>query len=477
MNFLARLIDWLIGPLLFVWLISLGVTFLAARDIVERALDDRLNTLAHILRDDLYRQQLALGLPAYAGADLHRWLTIHPDYPISFAIGDDRGWILAGDDTLAAFLKPATMPVIDLPERLDERMVRGFNASQGSEFIRVLRARIDRAGERDILVVLMQSRDREDGLLRSIMLREAMPQTLVLLGAVFLLWFGLRVVSKPIRRLKRDIDARPADDLRPLPPESVPVELAPLIHSINAMMARLATARDGHQRFIANAAHQLRTPLAALRTQADNLTQASSEAEREAALASLTRTIERVSKLSAQMLSLARAESISSTAAWTEVDLATVCEEAAQDSLPAALAKQIDLEFVHLPRVPIRMKAEATLLGEALRNLIDNAIKYGPQQGLVRVSVHPEPPRVIVEDNGPGIDPADRERIFAPFTRTPRKDAATGQWVSGSGLGLAIVREVAMLHRAKIEVGVSEWGGARFTLIFPFEREDVFSLH
>ncbi|MFN3629685.1 MAG: sensor histidine kinase, partial [Casimicrobiaceae bacterium] len=113
---------------------------------------------------------------------------------------------------------------------------------------------------------------------------------------------------------------------------------------------------------------------------------------------------------------------------------------------------------------------------ECVRNLLDNAIKYAPREGSVRLSVLADPPRIMVEDSGPGIDPADRERIFAPFARLPRQDSGSGQWVGGCGLGLAIVREVAMLHRARLEVERSELGGARFLLTFPRTERDVFSL-
>lgn len=475
MNFVARLLEWLVGPLLFVWLISLGVTFLAARDIVERALDDRLNTVAHVLRDHVYREQLLHGLPASTGLSVYRWLHAHPDYPISYLIGYESGVALAGDDTLNAYLTPVTAPVTDLPERMDERLVRGFNAAAGGEFIRVLRARIDRVDGRDVYVVLWQARNREDGLLRSIMLREAMPQTLVLLAAAFLLWYGLRYVSRPMRQLKRDIDQRADDDLRPLSPTSVPAELSPLITSINDLMRRLGQARDAHQRFIADAAHQLRTPLATLRTQVEVLHNAATPEERRHAMAALERTIDRATRLAAQMLSLARAESSSASASMTEIELADACAEVTQEMLTAAMRRSIDVEFVR-PSRPVRIPAEPTLLGECVRNLIDNAIKYTPTGGSVRVVVTGDPARLVVEDSGPGIEPSDRERIFAPFARTPRQDAETGQWVGGSGLGLAIVREVAMMHEARLEVERSELGGARFILVFPNREADVFSL-
>ncbi|MCS6996419.1 MAG: ATP-binding protein [Casimicrobiaceae bacterium] len=476
MNFFARLLEWLFAPLLLIWLISLGITFLAARDIVERALDDRLNTVAHVLRDEIYRARIKVGNPVASSPDVYRWLHAHPDYPIGYLIGFDSGPVLAGDDTLAAYLSAGKSPVSDLPERIDERMVRGFNAATEGEFVRVLRARIDRVDDRDVYIVLWQARRREDGLLRSIMLREAMPQTLVLLAAAFLIWFGFRYVSRPMRQLKRDLDSRAADDLRPLAPDAVPAELAPLIRSLNALMRRLAAAREAHQRFIADAAHQLRTPLATLRTQLQVAQHVASEAERRAALASLERTIDRVSRVSAQLLSLARAESSSVTATFTEVDLVETCREVTQEYLSHAMTKAIDVEFVHPNRSP-RLSGEPTLLGECIRNLIDNAIKYTPRGGSVRVTVAAEPPRIIVEDSGPGIEEGDRERIFAPFARLPRQDSSSGQWVAGSGLGLAIVREVAMLHGARLSVERSDLGGARFEVRFRFEQPEVYGLH
>ncbi|TAG69010.1 MAG: HAMP domain-containing protein, partial [Burkholderiales bacterium] len=302
-------------------------------------------------------------------------------------------------------------------------------------------------------------------LLRSVLLHEAIPQTVVLLIAVYLAWYGLNYVVRPMRLLRAHLDSRSVDDLRPLPEQLAPAELEPLVQSINGLMSRLQGAMHAQKRFIANAAHQLRTPLAAVRAQSELMHSSNDARRRELALTQLLETSSRASRLANQLLSLARAESAATTSHTEQVELNALCESVAHDVLPQALDRDIDFEFVRAESEQTLM-GDATLLGEMVRNLLDNAFKYTPRGKSVSLAVLPDPTRVVVEDAGVGIDAADYERVFAPFTRLTRFDEDGAHAIAGTGLGLAIVREVAMAHQASVEIDRSRWGGARFVVRF-----------
>ncbi len=467
MSFAARLLEWLLAPLLFLWLFSLGTTFLAARETVDTALDDQLNLVANVLYDEWSRASSNSWSSLDGGSEFpsltaRRILANDARYPIRYLIVDANSRVLAGDEDMSALLKADAVEI----QRFDAQnrvLGAGFNTVFDDEFVRALRFSFESAGTKQRLVV-SQSRARQDGLLHSIMLYDAIPQSLVLFVAVFLVWYGLAYV-RPMRALESHLDSRGGNNLAPLPLHLVPSELEPLITSINSLMGRLQSSLVAQKRFIANAAHQLRTPLAALRAHSELLKRTEDPQHRNYAIDQLLVTSSRANRLTNQLLSMARAESSSTTAQFDRVELNALCRDAAQEILPLALERNIEFAF-DAWETPLTVRGDATLLTELTHNLIDNALKYTPRHGTVLLSLHADPVRIVVEDSGPGISEDERERVFAPFARIARFEAGSRHAVGGTGLGLAIVEEVARSHRAKVGIEKSRWDGAKFTVTF-----------
>jgi two-component system sensor histidine kinase TctE len=303
-------------------------------------------------------------------------------------------------------------------------------------------------------------------LLRSILVYEAIPQTVAIVIAVMLVWYGLAYVVRPMKRLKQHLDERGVRDLRALPTQLAPGELMPLIQSINDLMLRLQRSLGAQNRFIANAAHQLRTPLAAMRAHSELLRRTDHPDRQRETIDQLLATSARANRLASQLLSLVRAESSATTAQTDEVDLNELCRSVASEVLPLAMERDIEFGFEPSDERAI-IVGDATLLSELVHNLVDNALKYTPRGGTVSIGVRHSPFSLFVEDSGPGISVDERERIFAPFARAARFEADSNHAIAGSGLGLAIVDEVARAHRARIEVERSRFGGAMFSVTFP----------
>lgn len=470
MSLAARLLEWLLAPLLSIWLVSLGISFMSARNTVDTALDDGLSAVAAILVNE-WEQRLTTRPDSPIPSDAtRRWMNVAPEYPMSFLIVDEKGAPLAGDDALAPFLRETVTAdeSVDAPAGPSSlrsfEHIRGFNSVLDDVVLRVVRRPFTVAGK-DFTLAVSQSRERQSALLSSGMAHEAVAQSAVLLVAFSLLWYGLTYVAQPMKVLQEHLDARSADDSEPIPEELAPHEIAPLIASTNALIQRLQTSLAAQKRFIANAAHQLRTPLAALQTQAELIQRLPEGDERRGAVSRLVSTGQRASRLANQLLALARAESVGTTGARQTVNLNELCEGVARDVLPQAIERDVEFAFDASEEVA-EIVGDATLLGEMVRNLVDNAFKYTPRHGSVVLTVSASPKRIAVDDSGPGIAESDRERVFAPFARVAQVDTETGAAIAGTGLGLAIVREVAQTHGARVHVTNSRLGGASFVVSF-----------
>jgi two-component system, OmpR family, sensor histidine kinase TctE len=471
-NLAARLLEWLVAPLLSVWLVSLGISLMSARNTVDAILDDGLSAAATVLVAEWQAQPARANARAATAvrfpSDATRaWLTLARETPITYLIVNDANAAQSGNPDLLPLLREtadADQPLAAISLVPEQRLV-GFNTVLDDDnAMRVVRTRFSRGGENFVLGVV-QSRERHAALVRIGTLHEILAQSVTLLVAFFLLWYGLSYVALPLKTLQTHLDERGAEDLRPLPEQLAPQEIAPLIASVNALMARLQASFAAQKRFIANAAHQLRTPLAALLAQSELLQRLPNGAERDQAMQRLTATGQRASHLATQLLTLVRAESAGTTGVRHPVELNALCEAVALDVIPNALARQIDFSMdAHSQSVEIL--GDATLLGEMIRNLLDNAFKYTPLHGSVALSVQAEPPSCCVDDSGPGVAASEQHRIFAPFARAALTDLDTGLPVPGTGLGLAIVREVADAHNASVRVERSALGGARFVVSF-----------
>jgi two-component system, OmpR family, sensor histidine kinase TctE len=472
-NLAARLLEWLVAPLLSVWLVSLGISLMSARNTVDAILDDGLSAAATVLVAEWQARPTSVdtranGAPLRFPSEATRaWLTVARETPITYLIVNDANAAQSGNPDLLPLLREtadAEQPLGALAATSTMQLT-GFNTVlEDDTAMRVVRTRFSRGGENFVLGVV-QSRERHAALVRIGTLHEILAQSITLLVAFFLLWYGLSYVALPLKTLQTHLDERGAEDLRPLPEQLAPQEIAPLIASVNALMARLQASFAAQKRFIANAAHQLRTPLAALLAQSELLQRIPSGPERDQATLRLTATGQRASHLATQLLTLVRAESAGTTSVRLPVELNALCEAVALDVIPYALARHIDFSM-DSHSTDVEILGDATLLGELIRNLLDNAFKYTPLYGSVALSVRADPPTCCVDDSGPGVAESEQHRIFAPFARVALTDADTGMPVPGTGLGLAIVREVADAHNASVRVERSALGGARFVVSF-----------
>jgi two-component system sensor histidine kinase TctE len=262
-------------------------------------------------------------------------------------------------------------------------------------------------------------------------------------------WFGLSRGLAPLADLQARIRSRQPDDLSPIDARGAPEEIAPLVSSFNEMLARLSQNLAMQQRFLADAAHQMKTPLAGLRTQAELALRETDAQDLKRTLRHIAASTERATHLINQLLALARAEyQASDPSGFQVVDLVPLARELVRDFVPEAIARGVDLGFEG-DDVPVRTVAAPMLARELLKNVVDNALRFTPRGGAVTVRVLRRGDSAFLEfeDTGSGIPENERQRVFDRFYRI------LGTNVDGSGLGLAIVREIAEQHGALVRIG------------------------
>ncbi|TFW09277.1 sensor histidine kinase [Oxalobacteraceae bacterium OM1] len=312
------------------------------------------------------------------------------------------------------------------------------------------------------LIQVGESREARRDLSRQILLDTLARQTILVLAAVLLAWFAVRFVLRPLMQLRQDVEAREPTDLADFDPALVHREVRPLVAAMNGYMGRLQTLLAGQRRFIADASHQLRTPLTVLKTQAElALRENDPQALREI-VQGIARTTDATVHLANRLLTLARAGHGAAAAEFEDVDLDDVARQVALELAQQAVRKDIDLSF---EGGPARVRGNPLLLHELVANLLDNAIRYTPAGGHVIVRIADGAAPVLeIEDSGPGIAPAEREKVFAPFYRAAGAQSVNAE---GSGLGLTIVRDIAALHGAHVELSdITQGKGLRVRVVF-----------
>ena len=316
--------------------------------------------------------------------------------------------------------------------------------------------------EDPVMVSVAETLVKRSTLTREILLGMAAPQ-IALLGIALLLGrIGVNHGLKPLTDLAEQIEARGQNNLSPVPQSGLPREARVLVARINELLERLSNALRAQKRFVADAAHQLRTPLAAVLLHAERAERATDVMSEREALGALHRSVERAARLSAQLLALARTDPEAIAAIELKpVDLTALARQVGEEWVRRALERDIDFGLV-VPDHPVLVRGDERLLSEVLSNLIDNALRYGGSGGHVTLMVEAgSPTRLAVQDDGPGIPPEERSRIFERFYRVHNSDS------DGCGLGLSIVDEIARLHNATVEVssGAND-RGSRFTVVF-----------
>ena len=467
----GEILDWMLTPLLLLWPISLVLTWLVAQGIAgkpfDRMLEYNVNALAQLVTVNQQHVRFNLPLPA---RELLRADDVDTVY---YQVLGIRGEYLSGERDFP--LPPEDAPVTGGEVRLRDDTFHGQDIRVAYMWVP-----LDPQTSKSVLIQVAETLDKRSVLAAEIIKGVMLPQFVTLPLAVLLVWLALVQAIKPLSRLEERIRARRPDDLSPLDAQTVPLEVAPLVSSVNDLLLRLKDSIGTQKRFLADAAHQLKTPLAGLRMQADLAQrEGTSTEELKQSLRLIGRASIRATHTVNQLLALARAEAGTTAMSRQPCDLARLTMEMVQDCVPRAMDKHIDLGYEGAqPGMPgVMLEGNPTLLKELVRNLLDNAINYTPSSidkpAIITARVLADPfGKIIVlqvEDSGPGIAPAERELVFQPFYR------ALGNDVDGSGLGLPIAQEIAQQHHARISVEDTRPGqtppGARFTVRFDLSPE------
>ena len=462
----GEILDWMLTPLLLLWPVSLVLTWLVAQGIAgkpfDRALEYNVGALAQLVTISNHKAQFILPLPA------RELLRADDSDTVYYQVLGSGGEYLSGEKALP---QP--------PE--DERLTPGEVRMRDDEFrgvgikVAYTWVKLDLPNSKPALVQVAETMDKRSVLATEIVKGVMLPQFVILPLAVLLVWLALVQAIKPLNHLEERIRARSPDDLSPLDAQAVPIEVAPLVASVNDLLMRLGDSIATQKRFLADAAHQLKTPLAGLRMQADLAQREGANAEDlKQSLRQIGRSSIRATHTVNQLLALARAESSGTVMTQQTCNLVKLTMDVIRDCVPRAMDKHIDVGYEGAePGEPdVTLMGNPTLLKEMVRNLMDNAINYTPstadKPGMITARILKDPfSKVLVlqvEDSGPGIPASERELVFQPFYRV------LGTEADGSGLGLPIVLEIARQHQASITLEDSRPGqsppGTCFTVRF-----------
>jgi len=431
----------LVIPLIFFVIADAVWSYFVTLHYVNKAYDHWLLDSARSLSQGIYLEEgkAAVELPPAALA-IFNWDEQDRTY---FKIVSTRGGLLSGDPQM-----PGPEPGASdwaQPIFFDDRM--------HGEPVRAVSMLVEIPGSDERLFVhVAETLNKRLAMMTDILLADMPPQLLFIALTTVYLLSGLKRGFKPLRQLAGQISQRSPNDLSPIPDTHVYQEVQSLTRTINALLAQLSQAIVRQQRFIANAAHQLRTPLAGLKLQAERAQREIDLAAMRPALAQIQSSADRMTHLTSQLLVLARSEPMNGGQELQALELCGLVRQTCMDWVPKALHRGMELSF-ESDASEIAINGDPVLLRELLANLLDNAIAYGRPQGNIAVSLTNQPkPCLTVSDDGPGIDAAEREKVQERFYRIP------GSPGEGCGLGLAIVKEIADLHKASVTIGGAEGG-------------------
>lgn len=445
----GEILDWMLVPLLLLWPMSIALTYLVAKSIANQPFDHALDNAAVVLAQHIRSVdgRVVTRLPDIA-QDLLRADEVDHVY---YQIVGTRGELVDGDADLPR--PPAGMQISTAQVHFRDEVMRGDEVRVASLYVDV---RPDRNrgtgpdGQNLALVQVAESLEKRAHLANEIIKGVILPQFVILPIALALVWLALSRGLSPLAEIQERIRARRPDDLSPIEPGPVPEEIAPLVRSFNELLGRLSQNIEMQKRFIADAAHQMKTPLAGMRTQSELALREADPGEVRRSLEQLAKSSESATRLVNQLLALARAENRApDTKGFDPLELCELARAVVQELVQASFAHGIDLGFEQ-PGHAVMTRGSPVMLRELLINLIDNALRYTPPGGSVTVRVRIDAVErqaiLEVEDTGPGIPETERPHVFERFYRI------LGSNVEGSGLGLAIVREIAQQHDARIRI-------------------------
>lgn len=425
----------LIIPLLFFMTVEAGLSYFITWHYVNKAYDRWLLDSARSLMQEIKIKdnKFSVELPATA-VEMFKWDDLDKTY---FKIISAEQGMIAGD--------------IFVPESFDAEADWSqpiyFNDSIYNESVRVVSMLVQREDVKGkVFVHVAETLNKRRAMMRDILLADLLPQSILVLFTGFYLITGVKRGLKPLHKLTDEISRRSPRDLSPIAETYIFPEVRTLTDTINDLLARLTSAIAAQQRFIANAAHQLRTPLAGLKLQAERALREDDLTAMRPALLQIQSSADRASHLITQLLVLAKSEPIEGMHKLQTVNLSNLTKEVCMDWIPKALQHKMSLSF-ETENESATLKGDEILLKELLANLLDNAIAYGYESGNIEVKVICQPQlALIVEDDGMSIAEAELDKVFERFYRPPNSPG------DGCGLGLAIVKEIADLHHAQIKL-------------------------
>jgi signal transduction histidine kinase len=433
----AQLLWWLMLPLVLVLMLDAVISYRVALSFANNAYDEGLFDTASALAQQVKAEggTVEVNLPLQA----QEILESDPYDKVFYQVLTPDGTQVAGRQNLPPPPFPATA----------ETPVRYYDTEVNQTPIRVAAYSVfDAKGAQLFTVLSAETLIKRGTLVKNILITVIVPQIVIIGGAALLLVYGIRRGLIPLRRLTDAVTRRGYHDLSLIDEVRSPEEVRPLMHAINELMQRLSTALSMQRRFIADAAHQLRTPLAGLSAQTERALSEQRLEDMRPALEHIKASSKQLTRLVNQLLTLARSEPDSDpTREFARFDLAQLVRQTIMEWVPGALSRGVDLGYAGDDK-PVFVQGDALLLKELLNNLIDNAIRYGRDNGTATVRLRTTPTVAIeVEDDGRGIPEQDREGVFERFHRV------SGGSSSGCGLGLAIVRQIAQVHGASVYLG------------------------
>ncbi|HUW51351.1 MAG TPA: sensor histidine kinase [Sulfuricella sp.] len=443
-----NLLKWLIAPLLIINLIGAGLIYWLAWAPAQIAFDQSLADAAWALIPRLreIRGTISIDLPQQA----EQVLRVDHFDDIYFVVRKANGQIIAGD---------LDFPPLIMPKKLNDPVA--YDGSARGEPIRII-ALNTTIGTEPVYIGVAETLRKRTHIRSKIIVALLLLEGVLTLMTITIAWLAVTKGLFPLKKMQADLNSRSHDDLSPVNEDHIPLELRPVANAINTLLNKVQEGATAQQIFLANMAHQLRTPLAGLKVQLEWLQQRyASEHETAHSANLMMSSTERMIRQTNQLLTLARAEpSQFEKARLSMVDLNKLVEESIQHFVEEADKKSIDLGF-NLRST--KVLGDRFLLRDMIDNLIDNAIRYSPQKSTVTVSCFQNANYGIlsVEDSGPGIAASERDLIFNRFYRLNDK-------VAGSGLGLAIVRDIVRDHGAEIVLTSGAQGkGTIFVVQFP----------
>ena len=443
---LVRLWTPLAGVLLLGALLSFGLAFHFGNVVHDRWLLDSAMTLATQLRDNM--GQLSLDLPPSA-VEMFEWDAMDRIYE---EVTSPSRRVLFGN---AVFPAP--------PDNLAPNEPRYYDATIGGNPVRVVAIAVlsPTDATKTVTIQVAETKKKREALVWEIILVLVPLQVGILVVAGAFIWFAVTSSLSSLGEIAARLGGYDPDGLLPLRDvQNAPSEVKPLMFAINGLIQRLSGARGAQQRFIANAAHQLRTPLATLQVQTERALRETNPERHGEALMHVLKAVTRMRRLTQQLLTLTRSDpSAASMLVMADVDLAKLARDELERWVDAAVQHKIDLGYDG-PESGAAVRGERQLLRELIGNLVDNAIRYGRAGGQVTLGVQANPTTIFVEDDGPGIAAGEREQVLEPFYRSP---PSVGD---GCGLGLTIAREIAARHGARLQIVDRVRKGARIEVVF-----------